>query len=94
VGTQERGNIDFVLNHELGAFCPTVARVIPAIGELLDPAIYSATVARLGDTVPRDGAMQIARLLLEQVAAGPPRAERRPGRALRTAARVDSQGVF
>ena len=77
VGMQEKGNIDFVLNHELGAFCPTVARIVPAIAELMNPDIYAATVARLGDAVPRDGAFQIARILLEQLRLAPPEKARR-----------------
>src|SRR5262249_15398285 len=63
VGMQERGNIDFVLNHELGAFCPTVDRIISAIGELIEPVTYAATAARLADAVPREGAAQIAQIM-------------------------------
>lgn len=80
VGTQEQGNIDFVLNYELGAFCPTNERVVGAVRELEDPARYAATVGRLAGAVPRDGSAQIARLVmgqLSQVAATPP-ARRRP----------------
>ena len=77
VGMQERGNIDFVLNHELGAYCPTPNRIIPALDELIDPHTYAATVARLADAVPRDGAMQIAQLLLEQSRLAPPSRKRR-----------------
>jgi UDP-N-acetylglucosamine:LPS N-acetylglucosamine transferase len=77
VGMQERGNIDFVLNYELGAFCPTVERIVPAIGELMDPATYAATAARLAGAVPRDGATQIAQMLLDQMLEGPPRIRRR-----------------
>jgi 1,2-diacylglycerol 3-beta-galactosyltransferase len=77
VGMQERGNIDFVLNHELGAFCPTVERIVPAIGELMDPTTYSATAARLAGAVPRDGATQIAHILLDQMREEPPRWRRR-----------------
>ncbi len=77
VGMQERGNIDFVLNHELGAFCPTPDRIIPAIDELTDPQTYAATVARLANAVPRDGATQIAQLLLEQLQLAPPTRQRR-----------------
>ncbi|MBC8075188.1 MAG: glycosyltransferase [Chloroflexales bacterium] len=67
VGMQERGNIDFVLNYELGAFCPTHERLIAAVGELTDPARYQATVARLENAVPRDGAFQIADQMLAQL---------------------------
>ena len=72
VGMQERGNIDFVLNHELGAFCPTIARIVPAIAELMHPETYAATIARLADAVPREGATQIARILLDQLQLAPP----------------------
>jgi 1,2-diacylglycerol 3-beta-galactosyltransferase len=77
VGMQERGNIDFVLNHELGVYCPTPDRIIPAIDELTDPQAYAATVARLADAVPREGATQIAQLLLEQLQLAPPTRQRR-----------------
>ncbi len=77
VGMQEQGNIDFVLNHELGAFCPTVDRLAPAVSELMQPEVYAATVARLQDAVPRDGATQIARILLEQLHMAPPVRRRR-----------------
>ncbi|HWQ15877.1 MAG TPA: glycosyltransferase, partial [Roseiflexaceae bacterium] len=72
VGMQERGNIDFVLNHELGMFCPTTDRIAPAVGELMQPDTYAAMAARLADAVPRDGAEQIARILLEQLRLAPP----------------------
>jgi UDP-N-acetylglucosamine:LPS N-acetylglucosamine transferase len=75
VGTQEQGNIDFVLNYELGAFCPTNERVIGAVRDLEDSARYAATVERLAGAVPRDGSAQIARLVMgqiSQVAAAPP----------------------
>jgi 1,2-diacylglycerol 3-beta-galactosyltransferase len=77
VGMQERGNIDFVLNHELGSFCPTLDRIVPAIADLLEPQIYGATLAHLADAVPRDGATQIARVLLEQLELAPPARRRR-----------------
>jgi 1,2-diacylglycerol 3-beta-galactosyltransferase len=77
VGMQERGNIDFVLNHELGAFCPTVDRIVPAIAELMDPATYAATAARLAGAVAQDGATQIAQILLDQMQEAPPRIRRR-----------------
>lgn len=77
VGMQERGNIDFVLNHELGAFCPTPDRIVPAIDALIDPGTYAATVARLADAVPRDGAAQIAQIVLEQLQLAPPARRRR-----------------
>jgi hypothetical protein len=74
---QERGNIDFVLNHELGAFCPTPDRIIPAVADLMDPQTYATTVSHLADAVPRDGAVQIARILLEQLKLAPPVPKRR-----------------
>lgn len=77
VGIQERGNIDFVLNHEVGAYCPTVERIVAAIAELMNPAAYAATVARLADAVPRAGAMQIAQILLDQLQLAPPLRKRR-----------------
>jgi 1,2-diacylglycerol 3-beta-galactosyltransferase len=77
VGMQERGNIDFVLNHELGCFCPTRDRIVPAIADLMDPQAYAATVARLADAVPRQGAQQIAQILLDQLQLAPPQRKRR-----------------
>jgi UDP-N-acetylglucosamine:LPS N-acetylglucosamine transferase len=77
VGMQERGNIDFVLNHELGFFCPTRDRIVPAIADLMDAHNYAATVARLADAVPREGAQQIAQILLEQLQLAPPPRKRR-----------------
>jgi UDP-N-acetylglucosamine:LPS N-acetylglucosamine transferase len=68
VGAQEQGTIDFVLNHELGVFCPTSDQIIPALAELIDPAIYAATAARLAAVAPNSGASQIARILLDQPA--------------------------
>lgn len=87
VGVQEHGNIDFVLNHELGAFCPTIDRIVPAVAELMQPDVYAATLARLQDAVPRDGSMQIARILLEQLRMAPPVRTRR----LRLPSMVDLQ---
>jgi 1,2-diacylglycerol 3-beta-galactosyltransferase len=77
VGMQEQGNIDLVLNYELGAFCPTPDRIIPAIAELRDPEVYQATMQRLDHAVPRDGAFQIAQVLLDQMQLAPPRPRRR-----------------
>jgi UDP-N-acetylglucosamine:LPS N-acetylglucosamine transferase len=77
VGAQELGNIDFVLNHELGAFCPTIDRIIAAITELTNPEAYAATVARQAEAIPRDGALQIAHILLHQLQLPPPRIRRR-----------------
>lgn len=67
VGKQEHGNIDFVLNRDLGAFCPTSAQIVQALGELAESQRYQATVRRLEDAVPREGAYQIAELLLERL---------------------------
>jgi UDP-N-acetylglucosamine:LPS N-acetylglucosamine transferase len=72
VGMQERGNIDFVLNHELGAYCPTPDRIVDAVAELRQPELYNATVARLHDAVPRDGAIEIAQTLLARLKLVPP----------------------
>jgi UDP-N-acetylglucosamine:LPS N-acetylglucosamine transferase len=68
VGAQERGNIDFVLNHELGFYCPTTERIVDAISELNNPDYYQTTINRLAAAVPRHGAEQIAQILLEQLA--------------------------
>jgi UDP-N-acetylglucosamine:LPS N-acetylglucosamine transferase len=67
VGMQERGNIDFVLNYELGMYCPTNERIIAAVQDLEEPERYTATVARLNNAVPRDGSSQIARITMEQL---------------------------
>jgi len=67
VGLQEHGNIDFVLNYELGFFCPTNERIVAAIASLEDPERYAATVERLKNAVPRDGAIQIARIIHQQL---------------------------
>jgi 1,2-diacylglycerol 3-beta-galactosyltransferase len=77
IGMQERGNIDFVLNHELGMFCPTLDRIVPAVAELMQPQTYAAMTARLADAVPRDGSEHIARVLLEQLRLAPPPRRRR-----------------
>jgi hypothetical protein len=77
IGMQERGNIDFVLNHELGVFCPTIDRLIPTVADLMDPTTYAATVARLADAVPRDGATAIAQLLIDRLKLAPPVRTRR-----------------
>jgi hypothetical protein len=77
IGMQERGNIDFVLNHELGVFCPTIDRLIPMVADLMEPTAYAATVARLADAVPRDGATAIAQLLIDRLKLAPPLRTRR-----------------
>ena len=76
IGMQERGNIDFVLNHELGAFCPTVDRIVPAVGEIMRPETYASMVERLKNAVPRDGATEIARLLITRLRTVPPKRRR------------------
>jgi hypothetical protein len=65
---QEQGNIDFVLNYELGHFCPTNERIIGAVRDLQDPQRYADTVHRLEGAVPRDGAAQIVQTIIEQLA--------------------------
>ncbi len=77
VGMQERGNIDFVLNYELGAYCPTPDRIVAAVAELMQPDVYVATAARLQDAVPRDGAIEIARALIGRLQLVPPTRRRR-----------------
>jgi UDP-N-acetylglucosamine:LPS N-acetylglucosamine transferase len=67
VGMQERGNIDFVLNYELGLFCPTNERILGAVRELEEPQRYADTLRRLEGAVPRDGSRQIAQILMEQL---------------------------
>jgi UDP-N-acetylglucosamine:LPS N-acetylglucosamine transferase len=77
VGMQERGNIDFVLNHELGIFSPSLDRIVPAVADLMEPQTYAAMSERLAGAVPRDGAMQIAQVLMEQLHLAPPARRRR-----------------
>jgi UDP-N-acetylglucosamine:LPS N-acetylglucosamine transferase len=67
VGMQERGNIDFVLNYELGMYCPTNERIIAAVRDLETPERYAATLDHLIHAVPRDGSSQIARVVMEQL---------------------------
>lgn len=67
VGIQEVGNIDFVVQHQLGEFCPRIPQIVQAVHDFEDQARYSATVERLQHAVPRDGAMQIAGLVTEQL---------------------------
>jgi 1,2-diacylglycerol 3-beta-galactosyltransferase len=68
VGMQEQGNIDFVLNYELGMFCPTNERIVAAVRELEQPQRHADTVRRLEGAVPRNGAAQIAQVMMEQLA--------------------------
>lgn len=67
VGLQEHGNIDFVRDHDLGFFCPTTDRIIEAVHNLSDPARYATKVENLHGAVPRDGAIQIAHILQQQL---------------------------
>jgi UDP-N-acetylglucosamine:LPS N-acetylglucosamine transferase len=67
VGLQEHGNIDFVRDHDLGFFCPTTDRIIDAVHDLSDPARYATKVENLHGAVPRDGAIQIAHILQQQL---------------------------
>jgi len=80
VGMQERGNIDFVLNYELGLFCPTNERILGAVRELEAPQRYADTLRRLEGAVPRDGARQIAQILMEQLSLVNERASAAPRR--------------
>lgn len=68
VGMQEQGNIDFVLNYDLGHFCPTNERIVGAVAELQEPQRHGAMVERLAGAVPRDGSAQIAQVIVEQLA--------------------------
>lgn len=74
IGLQEEGNIDFVNNRKVGYFCPTTACILEAVKTLTNSHHHAEMVARLHDAVPRDGALQIARLLLEQFYEGPEKA--------------------
>jgi UDP-N-acetylglucosamine:LPS N-acetylglucosamine transferase len=68
VGRQEQGNIDFVVNRGLGFFCPNAEGIIDAIQRLTNPDNHATTVENLADAVPSNGSMQIAQLLLDQLA--------------------------
>lgn len=78
VGMQERGNIDFVVMRGLGAYSKRVPDIVTAVTALMDPATHAATVARLGDAVPRDGAQRIAEIILDQLMIAPPEVHKRP----------------
>jgi UDP-N-acetylglucosamine:LPS N-acetylglucosamine transferase len=67
VGLQEHGNIDFVVNNKLGFFCPSIERIKEALDQLLDATQYANIVTHLKDAVPRNGAEEIAHILLEQL---------------------------
>ena len=78
VGMQEHGNIDFVVDRGLGAYAPAVEQIIAAVGSLMDPAVHAATIARLGDSVPRDGASRIADIIIEQLHLSAPIPSKKP----------------
>jgi len=67
VGMQERGNIQFVVERGLGAYAHQVDQIVAAVGELMDAERHAATMARLVNAVPRDGAFRIAELILQQL---------------------------
>jgi 1,2-diacylglycerol 3-beta-galactosyltransferase len=67
VGVQEVGNIDFVVNHQLGEFCPRVPQIVEALQRFEDQSRYLGMVERLQHAVPRDGAREIAALVQEQL---------------------------
>ncbi|MEI8167670.1 MAG: glycosyltransferase [Chloroflexales bacterium] len=81
VGMQELGNIDFVLNYDLGRFCPTNERILSAVREMQNPQRHAETLRHLEGAVPRNGAAQIAQVIVEQLAlvdeTPPPPAPRR-----------------
>lgn len=72
VGVQERGNITFVVERGLGAYSQHIPDIVQSVGRLMNPAHHAATVARLHDAVPRDGAHQIAQIIVEQLHLDPP----------------------
>lgn len=72
VGMQEQGNIAFVVDRGLGAYSKRVPEIVAAVTALRDPAVQRATIARLTDAVPRDGAKRIADIILAQLALDPP----------------------
>lgn len=72
VGVQERGNITFVLERGLGAHSRQIPEIVQSVGDLMDPVLHAATVTRLQDAVPRDGAQRIAEVIIEQLHLDPP----------------------
>jgi len=72
VGLQERGNITFVLERGLGAHSRQIHEIVLSVGELMDPVNHAATVGRLQDAVPRDGAHRIAEIIIDQLHREPP----------------------
>lgn len=69
VGPQEHGNLAFVRRHSIGRYCPSVATMIPVLHQLRDTTGHSP-----GPWRPRhlltEGALQTARIVLEQLAEG------------------------
>jgi UDP-N-acetylglucosamine:LPS N-acetylglucosamine transferase len=78
VGMQERGNIDFVVQRGLGAYSRRIPDIVTAVTALMEPATHAATVARLADAVPRDGARRIADIILHQLTLDPPERPKHP----------------
>jgi UDP-N-acetylglucosamine:LPS N-acetylglucosamine transferase len=72
VGMQEQGNIAFVVDRGLGAYSKRIPEIVAAVTALRDPAVHTATIARLDDAVPRDGAKRIADIILAQLVLDPP----------------------
>jgi hypothetical protein len=72
VGMQEQGNIAFVVDRGLGAYSKHIPEIVAAVTDLRNPDIHSATVARLANAVPRDGAKRIADIILAQLELNPP----------------------
>ena len=72
VGMQEQGNISFVVDRGLGAYSKRIPEIVAAVTGLRDPVVHTATVARLADAVPRDGAKRIADIILAQLTLDPP----------------------
>jgi UDP-N-acetylglucosamine:LPS N-acetylglucosamine transferase len=67
IGKQEEGNITFVTQRQLGFHCPTTAELVKALQILAQPQEYQTFVARMTDAVPREGASQIAQMILAQI---------------------------
>lgn len=72
VGLQEQGNITFVLERGLGAHSRQIHEIVASVGDLMDPINHAATVTRLQDAVPRDGAHRIADIIIDQLHREPP----------------------
>ena len=72
VGMQEQGNIAFVVDRGLGAYSKRIPEIVAAVTALRDPAVHTATITRLDDAVPRDGAKRIADIILAQLVLDPP----------------------